>query len=247
MSEEMTQIRCPRTPNEYTIKDSEHIKELPESSLERIGNLLNDRVANGTPSWLMVACALNIEKEDIAEIWTSQYPGFEVLMKWRKKSYSTIKVLRQVMRSINRLDVIPLLEECQLDLIHLTIRLNYKGVEVQNLSGKCPSRMPIIEYVHPQISRKMTPEFVSRHHAQRVIIQLRRSDVTWTSPAKVFQGQRLTLEKVILDERHYSERQRRRELLSGPVCTNGCVISERDDICICFEVVNDNDFDSERE
>jgi hypothetical protein len=231
MSDERAQIRGPIFPKEYMIKDSEHINELPEFSLARIGHQFNERMTNGTHSWLALASALDIDKGDIAEIWKSQNPGFEVLKKWRKKPYSTVKVICQIVQSLDRKDVIPLIEECQLDLIQLVISLNYSGDEVRDLSGMCPSRMPIIECVCLLISDTMAPDLIPKDHDQCVIIHMRRSDVTWTSLAKKFQAQLLTLE-VVFGERNYSERQRLGEL-------NRCIIREISGVCFRFE----NNFD----
>jgi hypothetical protein len=244
----MAQLRGPiRCQKKYMIDELEHIRELPEASVERFGLMLSEGLTNGVPSWRKAACELAISNDDILAIGLKPNPGYETLKEWRNKPNSTIKALRQVMDNVGRSDVIAVIDEFQKDQVQLTISLFQEGVEIHDLSGKCPSRMPIIEYVRPLITRKMAPELVSKRRDQRIIIQMRRPDVTWASPAKKFQAQHLMLEKVVLGERKYTERKRRRELKSGPVCPERFVVSEMNDVWIHFEIVSEDDSDTDRE
>jgi hypothetical protein len=110
----MAQRRESKCQKKYLIDEHEHVRVLPESSLERIGLKLNEGLTNGALIWRTVACALGIENDDVAAIGAMPNPGYEALKEWRKKPNSTIRALHQAVKNIDRSDVIAVIEECQL-------------------------------------------------------------------------------------------------------------------------------------
>lgn len=204
---------------EYKIADSEHIRELPECSLERLGLALSaDASSCSAPtSWRLAACKLGLDNGDVQAVEAVAIlgapgtcnPGYEVLKKWRQRARSTVAVLRQVLANIGRDDVVQQLDQLLYDWIDLTIWLYDEDLLIHDFSGPCPARKPLIEYVRPQVIRKLSADLL----ANPIIIRMRRPrsdvDTQWTWRAKLFQGQHVILDKFVTPPRERSERQRR--------------------------------------
>ena len=104
----------------YMIGEGEHIDRLRECDIERLGVLVGDSsTVGGLGDWKTLAARLGVDNADVRNIEARRavrpVPGDELLKLWRRKEYSTIRVLRQALRDMRRDDVVQ-----QLDCMRLS-------------------------------------------------------------------------------------------------------------------------------
>jgi len=72
-------------------------------------------------------------------------------------------------------------------MVYLTVTLLYEGMTVHDLSGKCSSSKPIMEFIRPKIQRTFGCELLHGRQSRLVIGMYISGERDWSSPAKLFQ------------------------------------------------------------
>lgn len=122
---EMARPRNPSltTDDRYMIDESEHIDQLTEYALKRLGLLVGE--SSDPRYWMILAEHLGLDNDKvrrinaISRLDVTVVPGEEVLKVWRQKGRSTILVLRKAFSRMERDDIVR-----ELDVMRLSKSLH---------------------------------------------------------------------------------------------------------------------------
>lgn len=197
-----------RERNADVISERSHVDDLGDHVLWKLGRRLSED--NGDDcNWRWLASELGLDKNDIARIRSNptDNPGYEVILCWSKRNDSSIRVLRNVLGDVlKRSDLVPTIDKARQNVVYLTVTLLCDGETVHNLSGHCSGSKPLMDFVRPKIHSIVASEVLSRQdqHSRLVITLYSVDDREWSSPAKLFQGRQVTLEKFVMKQRQES-------------------------------------------
>lgn len=88
--------------------DDDLVRNLQDAWVLEIGSALNSDLPE---NWIALATRLGLKNDEIEQLRHVSNPGYEVLRRWRTKTNTTIRVLRNALTQMKRSDVIDRLEK----------------------------------------------------------------------------------------------------------------------------------------
>lgn len=191
------------------ISERSRVDELSDHALWELGNLLNSD-DDGKSLWRWLASELGLGNDDTPRIRASPNPGYEVIQLWSSRNDDcSIRVLKNILCDVmKRKDLVKVIEKARENVVYLTVTLLFDGKTMHDLSGRCAGNKPIKDFIKRQIQRKFGCELLSQR--RRIVIGMYcRSDRNWSSPASLFKGRQVTLEKFFIKARQENSEKAR--------------------------------------